>query len=359
MKPVIIIPALNPDEKLIILVGKLKNAGLPVVVIDDGSQKNSAIIFEILKTQHNCEICTHPRNMGKGAALKTGIQFASTKYPKCIGYVTADADGQHAWEDILKVAEVLENNDKGLILGFRDFHDENIPFKSKWGNRITSWVFLLSTGQKCTDTQTGLRGIPKCYTDLCLHVLGERYEYEMNLLLEVGQKKIPIIYVPIETIYLENNQSSHFQPFRDSVTIYYHILKYSFSSLVSAITDILLFTIFVHLIFGSGVRGILLSTVTARFMSGSINFMLNKHFVFKSKASHTREARNYLILFCCQMLMSWLLVSTLSFLPLNLTFIKVFVDGSLFFISYQIQKRYIFKKKGASAKDEKLFLKTV
>lgn len=359
MKPIVIIPALNPNEKLITLVEDLKKMDLQVVIINDGSGQEYLNIFEILKSKYQCEVCMHTQNMGKGAALKTGIRYAALNYPEAYGYVTADADGQHTAEDILKVANSLEKNPDKFVLGTRDFNGKNIPFKSRWGNRITSFVFLLSTGKRCTDTQTGLRGIPRKFKEICFAVPGNRYEYEMNLLLEMGRKEIPFVYEPIATIYLEDNKSSHFNPVKDSIIIYLNILKYSISSLISAITDLSLFTVFAHFIFGTGSAGILAATAAARFISGGVNFTFNKYWVFQSKKYSANEAFKYFSLCCCQMMASWFLVSSLSSLPLNLIFIKILVDGTLFFISYQIQKKYIFRtrRKGVQSTDEGLLFK--
>lgn len=360
MKPVIIIPTLNPDEKLINLVQKLKKSNLPIVIIDDGSKKECTDIFETLKLWFQCDILTHTENMGKGAAIKTGIKYVSQSYPESCGYVTADSDGQHVAEDILKIAEALEKNPDSLILGSRNFSEKNVPFKSRWGNRITSFIFLISTSKQCLDTQTGLRGIPKEFTQICLSVPGDRFEYEMNMLLEFSRNKISTVHVPIATIYLEDNKSSHFNAVRDSVLIYLNILKYSLSSLGSAIIDIIAFTVLINLIFGKASAGILAATVVARFMSGSVNFMLNKHWVFKSENGNGIEMIKYLTLFCCQMMLSWLLVTILSNLSLHLTIIKILVDSTLFFISYQIQKKHIFNKTERVADtNEKISIKTV
>ncbi len=361
MKPIVIIPVLNPDEKLIALVEQLKQLDLKTVVINDGSNPECLYIFDILKTWFQCEICTHEKNMGKGAALKTGIEYAALKYPECSGYVTADADGQHAPEDILKVAEMLEESPDALVLGTRDFSGGNIPYKSLFGNRITSFVFLLSTGKRCLDTQTGLRGIPRKFTDACISVAGNRYEYEMNLLLEFGRNGTQFIYVPITTIYLDDNQSSHFHAFKDSAIIYWNILKYSLSSMVSAIIDLSLFTVIVHFLFGAGSGGILAATVIARLISGNVNFLINKHWVFQSLNNQAVEARKYLALFCCQMMSSWLLVTSLSYLPISITFVKILVDTSLFFISYLIQRKYIFhgRKRGVQSFNENVLYKTL
>lgn len=230
MKPVIIIPTLNPDQKLVNLVEKLKKGDIPIVIINDGSKEECSDIFETLRSRFQCNIFNHTKNMGKGAAIKTGIIYAVQIYPWSCGFVTADGDGQHAAEDILKVAYALEENQGSLILGARDFSERDVPFKSRWGNRITSLVFKLSTGKECPDTQTGLRGIPRKFKKICLSVPGDRFEYEMNMLLEFVRHNIPLMHVPIATIYLENNKSSHFNPVKDSIRIYSDILKYNFSN---------------------------------------------------------------------------------------------------------------------------------
>ncbi|MBK5242640.1 bifunctional glycosyltransferase family 2/GtrA family protein [Clostridium sp.] len=360
MKPVIIIPTLNPDVKLINLVQTLKKSNFSIVIINDGSKKECNDILETLKLRFQCDILTHTKNMGKGASIKTGIRYASQKYPESSGYVTADDDGQHAAGDILKVVESLEKNSDSLILGSRNFSKKNVPFKSRWGNRITSVVFLMSTSKRCQDTQTGLRGIPKGFTQICLSVPGDRFEYEMNMLLEFARNKISTVHVPIATIYLQDNKSSHFNAIRDSVQIYLNILKYSISSMGSAIIDIIAFTILINLIFGKASAGILAATVVARVMSGGVNFMLNKHWVFKSENGHGIEIIKYLTLFCCQMILSWILVTSLSNLSLHLTIIKMLVDSTLFFISYQIQKKYIFSKtERVAGTNEKISIKTV
>jgi len=345
MKPIVIIPAYNPDDKLIGLVENLYKMGLRVVVVNDGSGQEYSNVFKSLKSRYICEIYSHVKNKGKGAALKTGIQYAAANYPECSGFVTADADGQHTPEDILKVVNALEGNPDSLVLGTRNFRERGIPYKSLYGNRITSFIYLLSTGKHCADTQTGLRGIPKKYKALSLSVPGEKYEYEMNLLLEMGRKGIPFVSVSIKTIYLENNASSHFNPVKDSAIIYFNILKYSLSSLLSAMADLSLFTVFVNLLFGSGSSGIFASTVIARVISGCFNFTINKLWVFESRKRSVCEGLGYLMLFCFQMMTSWFLVSSLSGLPFNLTLIKILVDTGLFLISYEIQKNFIFTDK--------------
>src|SRR5665648_22329 len=197
MKPVVIIPAFNPDEKLIDLVEKLTKMEFQIIAVNDGSGQEYWHIFDTIKARYQCDLCNHSENMGKGAALKTGIQYADVNYPECSGYITADADGQHSPEDMLSVANSLEMNPDGLVLGTRNFSKNGIPLKSICGNRITSLVFFLSTGKKCRDTQTGLRGIPRKFTELSLSISGDKYEYEMNMLLIMGHMGITLSLIHI------------------------------------------------------------------------------------------------------------------------------------------------------------------
>ncbi|MGE4548330.1 MAG: glycosyltransferase [Intestinibacillus sp.] len=344
MKPVVIIPAYDPDETLIALAESLSRTDLPVLVIDDGSAARCRHIFDTLQNEALCVVIRHDRNRGKGAALRTGMRYAAAYYPGSPGYVTADADGQHAPKDILCVARALEQHPDSLILGTRDFRQKDVPFKSFWGNRITSAVYFLSTGRRCADTQTGLRGIPRRFYDLCQATPGERYEYEMNLLLAMGRERIPFITVPIATIYIEHNRASHFHPVRDSLRVYRSILKYSLSSLASAAADLSFFTLLVAAV-GRSAFGLMVATIAARLLSGALNFTLNKFWVFRSSRQPSAEAAKYGVLFGSQMLTSWLLVAALVNFTPHITLAKIFVDTSLFFISYQVQKHVVFNRR--------------
>lgn len=177
MKPVVIIPVLNPEIGLVMLIEKLTQKGLKTVLVDDGSDKNIEI-FDMLLENFQCRLCRHGENRGKGAALKTGMAYGAAIYPETCGFITADADGQHTADDIESVADAVEHNHNSVVLGVRNFGGKGIPIKSMAGNRITSLVYLLSTGKWCQDTQTGLRGFPSKYKKLCLETPGERYEYE-------------------------------------------------------------------------------------------------------------------------------------------------------------------------------------
>ena len=224
------IPALNPNQTLVHLVSEINDLFSPhVVAVNDGSNEGSAPVFDFLESM-GCDVLTHSCNRGKGSALKTGFKHVLSHYPNSCGIVTADADGQHAPQDIFRVAQCLNEGADGIVLGIRKFKVGTIPFKSKWGNKITSIMFWLKTGVRLRDTQTGLRAIPMRYVPMVLQAKGSRFEFETNMLLLASKMDIPFIALPIDTIYLKNNHGSHFRAVRDSARIFWDLLKFGWSS---------------------------------------------------------------------------------------------------------------------------------
>lgn len=342
MKNVILIPAYNPDDRLIKLVDDLINLKIPIIVVNDGSEKYKEHIFSFIKEEYQAEVINHEKNKGKGAAIKTGIKYIINNYYDCTGIITADSDGQHIAKDIMKISNSIIKNPNSLILGIRDFNKDNIPIKSKFGNKITSFIFYISTRKKCNDTQTGLRGISKKLFGGCLKIPGERYEYEMNMLIQFARDDIKFVCEDIDTIYIDGNKASHFKPIRDSIKIYINILKFSLSSLMSSIVDIVIFTALMYFLDINMEYRILIGTIFSRVISGIFNFLINKLWVFSSNNKIVRQGYKYILLFISIMIFSYLGVSTLSFLPIPITLIKIVVDGGLFILSYKIQNRFIF-----------------
>ncbi|WP_024865124.1 bifunctional glycosyltransferase family 2/GtrA family protein [Butyrivibrio sp. FCS014] len=344
----VIIPAYEPDEKLIKLMEDLNAAGIgPVVVVDDGSFPGKyGEIFDKVRTL-GAKVLVHAVNMGKGRGLKTAFNYCLTEYPLLTGVVTADSDGQHSPEDIKKCMEALKENPKALILGVRDFDQSGIPARSVFGNKTTSRVMKLLTGMSISDTQTGLRGISSEFMKALLTEKGERFEFETNMLLDTKELGIKIVEVPIKTIYLEENKSSHFNPVKDSIRIYAIFFKFLFSSLSSALVDIVLFTIFcavfrkVPVVIGY----IMLSTILARVISAIYNFSINYRVVFKGKGSRKKAAVKYFMLAVFIMLASGGLVSAIcGVLPaVPETVVKIPVDCLLFLFSFYMQREVVYK----------------
>lgn len=220
---VICIPAYKPNQKLIELIEDLENLGhTRIVIVDDGCGHEYTPIF-VKAEELGCNVVRHAHNLGKGAALRTGIEKAVSLYGRKIGIVTADADGQHLPRDIVRVADTLEANPDCLVLGVRDFSADNVPARSAFGNRFSAAFFKAVTGIRCSDTQTGLRGIPSSLIEMAIREEGDRYDYEMNFLMD-AVKQTGLIMVPIETVY-DGDEESHFQTIRDSILVYQRPLK--------------------------------------------------------------------------------------------------------------------------------------
>lgn len=229
LNSVILIPAYEPDEKLIKLVGELSGLSFyKIIIVNDGSSEKCSYVFEKIKEDFNCVVINHLENKGKGLALKTGMKEILKMNENIAGCITVDADGQHTPEDILKISEMFENNKHSLIIGCRDFESEKVPTKNKMGNIITRTIFKLTTKKYISDTQTGLRAIPLEYMEKFCDLPGNKYEFEINMLMEACRVDIDIKELLIDTVYIDNNDSSHFNPFLDSFKIYKEILKFVF-----------------------------------------------------------------------------------------------------------------------------------
>lgn len=344
MKKAILIPAYQPDFRLNDLIDTLNgnHAADLIVVVNDGSRPECLGIFDKAATQENVVVLTHPVNQGKGRALKTGLQYLSDQADIDL-IATVDADGQHQTKDIVNVLNAALERPDALIMGSRSFNESQVPLKSRLGNKITRLITSYLIGQKITDTQTGLRAFGRSALEKFLNVPGERYEYEMNMLLYCGKLDIPIHEVVIETIYIDDNAASHFNPLLDSIRIYKQILTFSVVSLASTGIDLGAFTILVYTL--KVTDPILWATVIARLISVNFNFTMNKTVVFKSRSQWREHLIKYYSLAAVQMLSSYLLVKTVyGLVGHSVVGLKVIVDVALFMISYQIQKRFIFKK---------------
>ena len=332
----VLIPAYQPDRRLNKLVGELREAGFGrIVVVDDGGGAPYADIFADLAGK--ATVLTHPVNRGKGAALKTGLNEIA-KTPG-VSVVTADADGQHTPADIARIADALLASPESLIMGSRD--KKSMPPRSKAGNTLTCGVFGLLTGLWLGDTQTGLRGIPASAVNRFAALEGDRYEYEINMLICVSEQNIPVKEIEIETIYLDNNASSHFNALKDSLRIYRLMFrqagKFVASSLISALLDILLFSLFHYAAGWSRIA----AQIGARVVSAFVNYALNSSMVFGKKMSGQsllRYAALALFILACSCVGHFLLEK----LHVPALLAKIIVDGLLYLVSYRVQRSKVF-----------------
>lgn len=345
----IVIPSYEPDEKLCILLDSLKKNGFTeVVIVDDGSEgEEYRQIFEKAYGEFGYTVLHHAVNLGKGRALKTAFNYCILTYPDAIGCVTIDSDGQHTVKDMEACMEALSNSPDALVLGVRDFNKEGIPARSVFGNKCTSKVMKFLAGVSVSDTQTGLRAIPTSFMKKLLNEKGERFEFETNMLLDTKNEHIQIVEVPIETIYIEENKTSHFHPLRDSVRIYTVFLKFIFSSFSSSIADILLFSVFCRMFKGQefGPAGyVFAATVAARILSAAYNFLINYKIVFHSAGNAGKAITRYFLLAVCIMLASGFTVEHIqAYLGIAEVLVKIPVDILLFFISFLVQREFVYK----------------
>lgn len=350
----VVIPSYEPDERFPAILQDLSDAGVgPVVVVDDGSGADYGSFFEeaerLIKPLGGVVI-HHDGNKGKGRALKTAFSYILENMPEATGCITADSDGQHSVECIMKCMDALKENPDSLILGVRDFSGEDVPFKSRAGNNLTVKVFGYLCGVKVSDTQTGLRGISRTFMKELLDVEGERFEFETRMLV-VTKDKYKIVEVPIKTIYdSKENHQTHFNPVKDSIRIYkiFGIIfaKFMFASLSSALIDLVLFHVFCNLLvlFISSAAYVAVATVLARVLSALYNYLVNYKFVFSSGKKHGKSFPRYVLLAAIQMSLSAALVTLLVVLFPAVPEIgfKIPVDIVLFLASYYIQRRFIY-----------------
>ena len=355
LESALLIPSLEPDERLPAYAQALLDAGFRhIVVVDDGSAGETyRRIFDRIAALPGCTVLHHEVNRGKGVALKTGYRWLMENLPGIPGVITADADGQHTVADCLRLAHCLTEEKRALYLGSRDFDLPGVPPKSRSGNKLTSRVFQWLYGQYLPDTQTGLRAFRSEDLPFMAEVEGERYEYEMKVLIACARAKIPMIPVTIETIYENNNEGTHFHPLRDSWRIYRVLLgsfiRFMGTSLVCVLIDQVAAWLLWRLL---GAGSLPRNTVTAigsygaRLISASCNYVLNRHVVFKSSSSLGRSVLRYILLCLAVITLSNLGVTLLHNAGMNRTVAKIICDTILYFVNYRIQDRWIFADKG-------------
>ena len=338
---IVVIPAYQPDEKLLKTVGEiLEQTDYAVVVVDDGSAPERQTYFEQLPD--SVTVLHHEVNRGKGAALKTAYAYIAEHYPAEEGIVTVDADGQHLTRDVIRVSEDWQAHPNALVLGSRRFTGK-VPFKSMAGNTITRFVFRVSTGVKVYDTQTGLRAFSVALVPMMLEMKGDRYEHEINVLLYATRHRVPIREVPIDTVYIEDNASSHFHALRDGWRIYKMILLFAMSSIIAAVIDYVLVlglnALFERVTLPPKLSALFLATVIARAVSSLCNYFINRKWVFENRSRGT-IFRYYLLVLVIYALNLGLL--TLGKLIMPLWLAKLLVELICYPLSFWCQRRFVF-----------------
>ena len=336
MRFVALIPSYEPNNKLLEIIKELKNNNFSIVVVNDGSDSHYDKYFEECKKY--AEVISYSINHGKGYALKKGLSYIKDNYKDAI-IVTLDSDGQHSVKDALKLCNYAINHDNTIILGKR-LRGKNTPIRSMIGNTITRFVFRLTTGIDIYDTQTGLRVFKSNLIPFLLKIEGDRFDYEMNMLIKCSKNNIKLKEELIETIYENNNKGTHFKTIRDSYLIYKDIIKFSGSSFISFILDYLLYIIITLIS-----NNVIPANILARIISSNFNYYLNKKYVFKDNNKINKSIFKYYGLALFILIINTFILNILVNKLLIGKFItKLIVEIILFIFNYIIQKRYIFER---------------
>ncbi len=352
----VVLPSLDPDEKLIAVIdGLLEHGFSDIILVNDGSKPENLHYFEDAAAKHpEIHLLHHEVNKGKGAALKNAFRWFLKNRPDGYGVVTVDGDNQHHPADTRACCEHMLKTGH-VVLGCRDFNQEDVPARSSFGNKTTSAIFKIFVGMTISDTQTGLRAIPRDSLEILVDVYGDRFEYETNMLLAFKTNAIDFDEVKIRTVYIEENKSSHFRVIHDSWRIYKlilaHFFRYTVSSLVSAIVDTGAYSLLTALL-SSLLQGFALTTaagVGARVVSSLLNFYMNKQLVFKTNVHTGKAMLRYYMLALPQMAAQVLLTQGVyALLGISdsanglRTLIYAVVMTVLYFLSYMIQQRWVF-----------------
>ena len=352
----VVLPSLDPDEKLIRVVDGLLEYGFSdIILVNDGSKPENLHYFLDLAAQHpQITLLHHEVNKGKGAALKNAFRYFLENRPEGFGVVTVDGDDQHHPADTRACCEHMLKTGH-TTLGCRDFDQEDVPARSSFGNKTTSMIFKIFVGMTISDTQTGLRAIPRDVLEILVDVYGDRFEYETNMLLAFKTNAIDFDEVKIRTVYIEENKSSHFRVIHDSWRIYKlilaHFFRYTLSSLASAVVDTAAYSALSALLRGL-LQGFALTAaagVGARVISSLLNFFLNKKLVFQTNVDTKQAILRYYMLALPQMAAQVLLtqgVYTLFSISDSAAFLRTLIYAvvmtALYFLSYMIQQRWVF-----------------
>ena len=335
----VLIPAYQPDARLPRLLLELHRAdsAMRIVVVDDGSGEEYRNIFDASRTA-GAHVISYERNRGKGYALRAGFTYIYD-HAKSLGIkdcvVTADADGQHTLVDIFRVGQACATSNQS-VLGVREFVG-HVPARSRIGNSATSGLFWLATGWKLKDTQTGLRAFPIDLLPTLIGIEGDRYEYELRVLLHLAKFRHPVTQIPIETIYEAGNPTSHFRPLQDSARIWAPLLKFAASSGVATIIDYVLV-----LVLNALTGALFFPVIAARLVSASVNFAMNRRVFEATGVPLRRSALRYAALAVAVIAGSYTILAVLTGIGMPLWIAKIIADTTMYLVSYSAQSRYVF-----------------
>ncbi len=332
-----VIPAWEPDVHMITLLQEMADKAFRIIVVDDGSGEAYLPVF--IEAKRYAHVISYPENRGKGYALKKAFRHLAKTSSREDTVVVMDCDGQHTPDDAQMLCEAAGDQPDTLFLGSRR-QSGTSPLRSRIGNAVTRWIFRLSSGRRIRDTQTGLRAFSAGLLSEMCRIPGDRYEYEMNVLMYFARNGFPMKELPIETIYIDNNSGSHFRAMQDSWRICREIIRFSGSSLLSFLVD---YAAYSAIVAGGGSSVVLAANILARMISASFNYMINRRFVFSSDIPVIRSAVRYALLAVCVLLLNTGVLYILTgILGWNPYLAKPAAELLLFVFSWFIQRTLVF-----------------
>ena len=343
---VFLIPSYQPTDILLDLLKDLRRheSVAPIVVVDDGSGTDHGAIFDSVGRMEGVTVLVNAVNLGKGAALKHGLNYILVHYPDCTGVVTADGDGQHAVADILSIAEALRQNPDTVIFGVRAF-DTEVPLRSRFGNAVSRHIYRLLIGLRLSDTQTGLRGLPRQLMARCLAIRANRYEFETEQLVLIKADRMAVRENPIQTIYIDSNRDSHFRPLRDSARIYFVLLRYSIASVITSMVDL---AVFGTVLAASG--DLVWSNVIGRLVALWVQFLLLQAFVFRLRGSAGTLAMYVALVAVSGVISTALQFQIARFVPIPIV-AKTMVELPVFIFNFLFLRDFVFGRADDPTRD--------
>ncbi|MCC6488728.1 MAG: glycosyltransferase family 2 protein [Candidatus Hydrogenedentes bacterium] len=218
-----IVPCYNAGDRVAPVVRGLLEHVDRVIVVDDGSTDNATVSLSDL----GARVIRFDTNQGKGFAMLAGFRAAMDD-PDVQAAAIVDADGQHDPDELPHLYETLFREGADLVIGSRAFDERQVPWRSRFGNKLTAAITRILLRQSIVDTQSGYRLHSRRLLEFLLEAVpGGRYETEMEILVKSVRNGFRVVPAPIQTIYEKGNPSSHFNKLRDSMRIYRKLLSVS------------------------------------------------------------------------------------------------------------------------------------
>ena len=223
MKFCVIIPVYNSGNLIIDVIKSVKQYAKNLIVVNDGSTDGTLdairhCVADLIQerpqpSEESVTLVSYPKNRGKGYALQQGFKRALE-----LGFthaVTMDADGQHLASNLGVMISLAENKPDALIVGARKFDNPNMPQGNRFANKFSNFWFMVQTGSRLPDTQTGFRVYPLLKIGR-MRLFTNRYEAELEILVRSAWRNIPIISQPVDVYYPPMNERvSHFRGGKD------------------------------------------------------------------------------------------------------------------------------------------------